>query len=241
MAKRKTNQTVKPTPTSVRAVNKILSKKVPLKCKNVKQKQYATLIKEREIVICSGPAGVGKSYVAIAVAIQLLQDNAASYKKILIITPAVEAEENLGFLPGDLKEKLAPYLASSFDIVDKLVSKAKRIELEESEELIGEALGFIRGKSIDDSILIVEEAQNMSPSQMKTLLTRIGYGSKFIISGDMDQSDRYDSVEKTGLYDAMHRHSNIPELGFFEFDENDIVRNPLITKIVNNYKNLDKD
>ena len=222
-------------------INKILSKKLTLKCKNAKQKEFVNLIKEREIIMCSGPAGVGKSYIAIAAAIQLLQDTTTSYRKILIITPAVEAEENLGFLPGNLKEKLAPYLASSIDIVDKLVSKEKRIKLEESEELIGEALGFIRGKSIDNSILIVEEAQNMSPSQMKTLLTRIGYGSKFIISGDMDQSDRYETMEKTGLYDAMHRHSNIPEIGFFEFDENDIVRNPLITKIVNNYKKIEKD
>tara|TARA_R110000796_G_scaffold58413_4_gene134866 strand:+ start:20535 stop:21257 length:723 start_codon:yes stop_codon:yes gene_type:complete len=239
MAKRQANtNTVK---ANIYEVNKILPKKITLKCKNVKQKQYVNLIKEREIIICAGPAGVGKSYIAIAAAIQLLQDTTTSYKKILIITPAVEAEENLGFLPGNLKEKLAPYLASSFDIVDKLISKENRLKLEESEELIGEALGFIRGKSIDNSILIVEEAQNMSASQMKTLLTRIGYGSKFIISGDMDQSDRYDSIEKTGLYDAMNRHRNIEELGFFEFDENDIVRNPLITKMVNNYKKSDKD
>jgi len=102
-------------------------------------------------------------------------------------------------------------------------------------------LGFIRGKTLDNSILIGEEAQNMSPSQMKSLLTRIGYGSKYIVSGDMDQSDRYDDATKTGLYDAMNRHRNIDEIGFFEFDENDIVRNPLITKMVRNYKKPDTD
>lgn len=221
----------------VRAVNKILPTKVQLKCKTPKQKEYANLIKEKEITFCSGPAGVGKSYVAIAVALQLLQDTSNSYNKILIVKPAVEAEENLGFLPGDLKEKLAPYLASSIDIVDKIIGKYRREQLEESEELLIEPLGFIRGKSIDNSILIAEECQNTSPSQMKNLLTRIGYNSKYIVSGDMDQSDKYDTPQKTGLYDAMHRHNNIKELGFFEFDENDIVRNPLIKKMINNYKN----
>jgi len=220
----------------VREVNVIIPKKVTLKCKNVKQKEFAKLIRENEIVFCSGPAGVGKSYVAIAVALQLLQDNTNSYNKIIVVKPAVEAEENLGFLPGDLKEKMAPYLASSIDIVDKIIGKESRIKLEESEELIVEPLGFIRGKTIDNSILLLEEAQNTSSRQMKTILTRIGYGSKYVVSGDMDQSDKYRDSRQSGLYDAMNRHNNISEIGFFEFDENDIVRNPLITKIVNNYK-----
>ena len=233
--KRSTNGRSKSS-SSVREVNKIIPTKVKLKCKNVKQKEFANLIREKEIVFCSGPAGVGKSYVAIAIALQLLQDNSNSYNKIIIVKPAVEAEENLGFLPGDLKEKMAPYLASSIDIVDKIIGKESRIELEESEELIVEPLGFIRGKTIDNSVLLLEEAQNTSGRQMKTILTRIGYNSKYVISGDMDQSDKYHDVTKSGLYDAMYRHDNIDEIGFFEFDENDIVRNPLITKIVNNYK-----
>tara|TARA_R110000796_G_scaffold11198_7_gene37414 strand:- start:10186 stop:10938 length:753 start_codon:yes stop_codon:yes gene_type:complete len=215
--------------------NEILGKKVRLKCKNIKQKEYANLIKEKEISICAGPAGVGKSYIAIAIAIELLQNN-NSFNKIIIVKPAVEAEENLGFLPGDLKEKMAPYLASSLDIVDKILGKENRIKLEEEELLICEPLGFIRGKSIDNSVLIMEEAQNLSGSQMKTLLTRIGYGAKYIISGDMDQSDKYSRIEDTGLYDAMTKHHNIPEIGLFEFGINDIVRNPLITKILGNYK-----
>lgn len=222
-----------------RVVNKVLTTKVPLKCKNEKQKKFANLIKECEITFCSGPAGVGKSYVAIAVALQLLQDSNNSFNKILILKPAVEAEENLGFLPGNLKEKLEPHLASSIDIIDKIIGESNRIQLEESKEIMVEPLGFIRGKSIDNSIMIIEEAQNTSPFQMKTLLTRIGYNSKFIISGDMDQSDKFRDSTKTGLYDAMTRHRNIDEIGFFEFDENDIVRNPLITKIVNNYKRIE--
>jgi len=216
--------------------SKIIGKKINLKCKNTKQKSYANLIKEKEIIICSGPAGVGKSYVAIAIAIGLLQDGDNSFKKLLIVKPAVEAEESLGFLPGDLKEKMAPYLASSIDIVDKIIGESNRIKLEEAKDLKAEPLGFIRGKSLDNSVVVIEEAQNMSPEQMKTLLTRIGYGSKFIISGDMDQSDKYKRVEDSGLYDALCKHSNIPEIGIFEFDENDIVRNPLISKILMNYK-----
>jgi len=218
------------------SANKIIGSKVRLKCKNEKQKQYANLIKEKEVVICSGPAGTGKSYVSIAVAIELLQNTSNSYNKILIVKPAVEAEENLGFLPGDIKEKMAPYLASSIDIVDKILGKATRIDLEKSEDLMAEPLGFIRGKTIDNAILIMEEAQNMSPTQMKTLLTRIGYNSKYVISGDMDQSDKYDNVKKSGLYDAMMKHSNVEEVGMFEFNENDIVRNPLISKLLRNYK-----
>jgi phosphate starvation-inducible PhoH-like protein len=221
--------------------SRIIGNKVNLKCKNIKQKEFANLIKEKEIVICSGPAGTGKSYVSIAIAIGLLQDADNSYNKLLIIRPAVEADENLGFLPGDLKEKLAPFLAPSIDIVDKIIGESSRIRLEESGDLKGEPLGFIRGKSIDNSIVIVEECQNMTPTQVKTLLTRIGYGSKFVISGDMDQSDRYKRIEDTGLYDAIKKHGHIPEIGVFEFDENDIVRNPLITKILKNYKDNTKE
>jgi phosphate starvation-inducible PhoH-like protein len=239
MGKRQIKAT--PTPTKIREVNKIIPKKVTLKCKNAKQKQYANLIREREITICSGPSGVGKSYVAIAVALQLLQATDNTLNKIIIVKPAVETEENLGFLPGDLKEKLAPYMASSIDIVDKLIGKTKRIALEQSEELVVEPLGFLRGKTIDNSVLVMEETQNTSPFQMKTLLTRIGYNSKYVISGDMDQSDKYRDATKTGLYDVMNRHLNIDEIGFFEFDEGDIVRNPLITKILKNYKIEDND
>ena len=125
-----------------RSVNLILPKKVTLKCKNVKQKEFANLIKEKEITFCAGPAGVGKSYVAIAIALQLIQDSSNSINKMLIVNPAVEAEENLGFLPGNLKEKMAPYMASSIDIIDKIIGKSIRLQLEESEELILEPLGF---------------------------------------------------------------------------------------------------
>ena len=133
------------------------------------------------------------------------------------------------------------FRSSSLDIFDKIIGKNNRIKLEELGLLEVQPLAYIRGKSIDNTILIMEEAQNMSPSQMKTLLTRIGDNSKFIISGDLDQSDRYRNVTQSGLYDALHRHRNIPEIGFIEFSDSDIVRNPVISKILGNYKRESSD
>lgn len=210
-------------------------KKTRLKCKNKKQKDFANLIAEKEVVIASGPAGVGKSYVTIAKAIELLQDSSTPYKSIIISKPAIEAGEKHGFLPGDMKEKMEPYVSSSVDIIDKLIGKGLRTKLMEDNIIRVEALAFIRGKSVDNAILVMEEAQNMSPSQVKTLLTRIGENSKFIISGDLDQSDKYHDVTHSGLYDIMLRHRNIDEIGFFEFNNEDIVRNPIICKILKNY------
>lgn len=220
-------------------ISDILPTKYRLKCKNVKQKEFANLIANKEIIIATGPAGVGKSYVAIAMAFELIQDDSNKYKHIILINPAVEAEEKYGFMPGTLREKLDPFVGSSIDIVDKIVGVDKRIKLEQEGVISVGALGFIRGKTIDNTILIMEEAQNMSPHQMKTLLTRIGANSKFIISGDLDQSDRYNDYKQCGLYDVVNRHKNISEFGFMEFDEVDIVRNPLITLILNNYKNTE--
>jgi len=216
-------------------VNRILPKRVRLKCKNKTQKDFANLITSHEIVIASGPAGVGKSYVAIARAIELLQNKSNSYDKIIIAKPAVEADEKHGFMPGDMREKMEPHISSSLDIIDKIIGKKARLQLEEAEIVLIQPLAFLRGKSIDNSIVIIEEAQNMSPKQMKTLLTRIGSYSKFVISGDLDQSDRYRNVEDSGLYDALHRHKNVREIGFHEFKIQDIVRNPLISKILHNY------
>lgn len=233
MAKKKQTKEIKK---PVDKVNEILPTRYRLKCKNKKQKELANLITEKEIVIATGPAGVGKSYVAIARAIELLQNTSNQYHKIILINPAVEADEKLGYLPGTVREKLDPFVGSSIDIIDKIVGATNRMELEEDGILSVGALGFIRGKSIDNSILVMEEAQNMSPSQMKTLLTRIGYHSKFIISGDLDQSDRYSDFKKSGLFDAVQKHTNLDEVGYIEFNESEIVRNPIISKILDNYK-----
>lgn len=234
MPKRKTvekEEVPKLSPISV-----ILPKRHRLKCKNQKQKVFANLITDKEIVLATGPAGVGKSYIAIARAIELLQNSSNQYNKIIIINPAVEAEERLGFIPGSVREKLDPYVAPSIDIVDKIVGSGKRIDLENAGIIEVGALGFIRGKTIDHTILVMEEAQNMSTNQMKTLLTRIGFSSKFIISGDLEQSDKYNDFKQSGLYDAIDKHGKLDEIGVIEFNESEIVRNPLISKILANYK-----
>lgn len=216
-------------------ITQILPNRIRLKCQNKSQKEFANLILSNQIIIASGPAGVGKSYVAIAKAIELLQSGDNNYQKLMIVRPAIEAGEKLGFMPGNLREKMEPHMSATLDTIDKIIGKKERIRMEEAEILVIQPLAFIRGKSIDNTIVVVEEAQNMSPNQMKTLLTRIGNDSKFIISGDLDQSDKYLNVEDCGLYDAIHRHKNIPEIGFFKFNEEDIVRNPLINKILKNY------
>ena len=221
-----------------RVIDVILPKKHRLKCKNVKQKEFANLINEKEIVIAAGPAGVGKSYIAIARGIELLQNKTSPYDTLIITKPAIEAGEKLGHLPGDMKEKMEPHVASSLDIIDKIIGKANRQKLEELEIIKVEPLGFIRGKTIDNSIVVIEEVQNMSPEQVKTILTRIGENSKYVLSGDLDQSDKYRNVKQSGLYDAMNRHKNIDEIGFFEFEKEDIVRNKIICKILKNYDNV---
>jgi phosphate starvation-inducible PhoH-like protein len=217
-------------------IHEILPTRYRLKCKNHIQKVFANIITDKGIIIAAGPAGCGKSYVAVARAIELLQNKTSPYDTIIISTPAEEAGENLGFLPGTIREKMEPYLASTLAIFDKIIGKRKRLELEGAEIIIIQPLGFIRGSSIDNTILLMEEAQNATPSQMKMLLTRIGENSKFIISGDLDQSDRFKRIEQSGLYDALNRHKNIDEIGFVEFQTKDIVRNPLISKILDNYK-----
>jgi len=219
-------------------INKVLKTKRRLKCKNVKQKEFANLITDKEIIISSGPAGVGKSFVAIARAIELIQNKTNQHETLVIVKPAVEAGEKLGFIPGDMREKMEPHVASSLDIIDKIIGKSARTQLEDAEIIKVEPLGFLRGKTIDNSIVIVEEVQNMSPEQVKTLLTRIGTNSKYVLSGDLDQSDKYKYVNDSGLYDVMNRHRNITEIGFFEFTNDDIVRNKIISKILDNYETV---
>ena len=195
---------------------------------------------EKDIVIAAGPAGVGKSFVTVARALELLKSSSSKYTKIIVSKPAVAADEEHGFVPGTIREKMEPYIASTMDNFDDLIGKQNRLTLEELGYLEVQPLAFIRGKSIKNTILIMEEVQNMTPRQVKTLLTRIGENSKFILSGDIEQSDLFKNPKHSGLYDAMHRHINIPEMGFIEFSEDEIVRHPIISKILANYKEVPK-
>ena len=201
------------------------------------QKIYYDTLKENQITICVGPAGVGKSYIAMKAALDLLGDPTNSYEKIIIVRPAVEAEEKLGSLPGNVEEKLDPYIFPSYYLMNKIIGKEARETLKDMDIIEVFALAYMRGMNIDNSILIFEESQNSTPNQMKLLLTRIGFNSKFFISGDLEQFDRHKDKTQTGLWDAIKRHKNTEDVGIFQFKDEDIVRNPLITKLLKNYEN----
>lgn len=217
-------------------ITEIVKRKTKEKFLSESQKKYYNLLKDNQITICSGPAGVGKSYVAMKAAIDLLADPSTPYEKIIIVRPAVEAEEKLGSLPGNVEEKLDPYIFPSYYLMNKLIGKETRETLKNLDIIEVFALAYMRGMNIDNSILIFEEAQNSTPNQMKLLLTRIGFNSKFFISGDLEQTDRYKDKTHSGLYDAIHKFKGMDDIGVFEFSDSDIVRNPLITKILRKYE-----
>jgi phosphate starvation-inducible PhoH-like protein len=168
-------------------------------------------------------------------AVDLIHDNDNSFEKIIIVRPAVEAEEKLGSLPGNLEEKLDPYIFPSYYLLNKIIGKEAREKLKQIEVIEVFALAYMRGMNIDNSILIFEESQNSSPSQMKLLLTRIGFNSKFFISGDIEQTDRYKDKRQSGLFDAIEKFSDVPDIGVHKFGDEDIVRNPIISKILKKY------
>lgn len=199
------------------------------------QETYWKILGDNQITFCFGPAGVGKSYIAIKRAIDLLYDENNKFEKIIIVRPAVEAEEKLGSLPGGLEEKLDPYIYPSYYLLNKVIGKEAREELKEEGYIEVAALAYMRGWNVDNSILVFEEAQNATPAQIKLLITRIGYNSKFFISGDLEQSDKYRDKTKSGLYDAKQRLEGVKDIGIFEFGNEDIVRNPIIGEILRRY------
>ena len=217
-------------------VNSIVTKRQRKKFLTDSQKEYYDILCKNQITICSGPAGVGKSFVAMRAAIDLLCDPENGYEKIIIVRPAVEAEEKLGSLPGNVEEKLDPYIFPSYYLMNKIIGKEAREKLKEVEIIEVFALAYMRGMNIDNSILIFEEGQNATPKQMKLLLTRIGFNSKFFISGDLEQTDRYKDKTHSGLYDALMKFKDVEDIGVFSFDNKDIIRNPLINKILDKYE-----
>jgi phosphate starvation-inducible PhoH-like protein len=216
-------------------INSVVKRKQKNKFLSPNQEEYYNILKQSEITICSGPAGVGKSFIAMKAAVDLLMEPTNSYEKIIIVRPAVEAEEKLGALPGNLEEKLDPYIFPSYYLLNKIIGKEAREKLKETEIIEVFALAYMRGMNIDNSILIFEEAQNSTPNQMKLLLTRIGFNSKFFISGDLEQTDRYKDKRQSGLYDALQRFQNVSNIGVYDFKNAKNVRNPLISKILEKY------
>lgn len=242
MERRTTRKKVTPTDDSVAKpkskkefITQFIKKQTKEKFLTENQRIYYNILKDNQITICSGPAGVGKSYIAMKAAVELLMDPKNSYEKIIIVRPAVEAEEKLGSLPGNLEEKLDPYIFPSYYLLNKIIGKEAREKLKENDIIEVFALAYMRGMNIDNSILIFEEAQNSTPSQMKLLLTRIGFNSKFFISGDIEQTDRYKDKTQSGLYDAVNRFQDMDGIGTYSFENKDVIRNPLISRILNRY------
>lgn len=212
----------------------VLLKKVNVKCKNQKQKELVHAIDENEITICIGDSGVGKSYVSLAKALEIFKSG--NYEKIYIITPIVETEnENIGFLKGTLEEKLSPYLYSIYYLIDKIVGEETRKKLVDSGIVEPLCISFLRGTNIDNAILIADESQNITIKGIKTLLTRIGFNSKFIISGDINQIDRFNKADDSGLKFIYDNLKDVTNIGFVEFGTDDIVRNPIIGEILNRF------
>jgi phosphate starvation-inducible protein PhoH and related proteins len=190
---------------------------------------------ENDIVFALGPAGTGKTYTAVALAVRALKDK--TIKKIVITRPAVEAGENLGFLPGDLKEKIDPYLRPIYDALEDMISSEKLKAFLEKNTIEIAPLAYMRGRTLDNAFILLDEAQNTTPMQLKMFLTRMGPSSKIIVNGDKTQVD-LPRNQKSGLDDAVAKLHNIKGIAFIELDGRDVVRHPLVVKILEAY---DKD
>ncbi|GAA0408331.1 PhoH family protein [Paenibacillus motobuensis] len=201
----------------------------PIRVKTIGQKHYVTTIKKNDIVFGIGPAGTGKTYLAVVLAISALKEG--SVKRIILTRPAVEAGENLGFLPGDLQEKVDPYLRPLYDALYDVMGPDQTAKALERGLIEIAPLAYMRGRTLDDSFIILDEAQNTTPEQMKMFLTRLGFGSKMVITGDVTQID-LPRGKKSGLIEARTILNNIDEIGFVDFVESDVVRHSLVQKII---------
>ena len=200
--------------------------------KGVAQQTYIQAIRGRDIVFGIGPAGTGKTYLAMAMAIRALQER--QVKRIILTRPAVEAGERLGFLPGDLAEKINPYLRPLYDALHDMMDPARVSALIERGTIEVAPLAFMRGRTLNDSFVVLDEAQNTTPEQMKMFLTRLGFDSKTVITGDVTQVDLPGGV-RSGLRHARTVLSNIPGIEFIYFSHADVVRHPLVQEIIQAY------
>ncbi len=206
--------------------------------RNMAQKLYLQAINDNDIVFGVGPAGTGKTYLAVAAAAAALNDK--QMKRIVLCRPAVEAGERLGFLPGDIAEKINPYLRPLYDSLYDIIGFEKVEKLMERSVIEIAPLAFMRGRTLNDAFIILDEAQNTTPEQMKMFLTRLGFGSKAVVTGDITQVDLPDG-KKSGLREVRRILDGVEGLKFFDFSDRDVVRHPLVAKIVTAYDRNDRE
>ncbi len=204
----------------------------PLKPKTLGQKHYVDSIREKDIVFGIGPAGTGKTYIAVAMAINAYKNK--EVQKIILARPAVEAGERLGFLPGDLQEKVDPYLRPLYDALYDILGQENALRLKEKEVIEVVPLAYMRGRTLDNSFIILDEAQNTTREQMKMFLTRMGFGSKVVVTGDITQID-LPRGKKSGLKEAEQILRSVEEIDFCYLKDVDVVRHELVKKVINAY------
>lgn len=204
----------------------------PIRLKNLIQKTYVDSVKQHDIVFGIGPAGTGKTFLAVVMAVQALRNG--QVKRIILTRPAVEAGESLGFLPGDLQEKVDPYLRPVYDALFQILGKTATERMMERGVIEIAPLAYMRGRTLDDAFVILDEAQNTTSMQMKMFLTRLGFNSKMIVNGDISQIDLPNKV-KSGLIDAKDKLGHVNAIDFVYFMAKDVVRHPVVAEIIKAY------
>jgi phosphate starvation-inducible PhoH-like protein len=210
----------------------------PIKARTENQQRLIDAYFGNDMVFAVGPAGTGKTYLSIALAVKALKEKTA--KKIILSRPAVEAGEKLGFLPGDMKEKIDPYLQPLYDALEDMLPQVKLQEMMEKRVIQIAPLAFMRGRTLSDAVVILDEAQNTTPAQIRMFLTRMGWNTKMIVTGDTSQID-LPKTQKSGLIEALHILNEVEGIGIVRLDRTDIVRHKLVTRIVNTYEAFDKE
>ena len=209
-----------------------------IKARTLNQRKIIDSVQKNDMVVAIGPAGTGKTYTGIALAVKALKNK--NVKRIILTRPAIEAGENLGFLPGDLKEKLDPYMQPLYDSLKDMIPSEKLKKYMEDEVIQIAPLAFMRGRTLDNAFVILDEGQNTTHSQMKMFLTRMGKNAKFIITGDPGQVDLPRNAI-SGIKEAILIFKNTPGVGIVHLDESDVIRNKLVKKIVDAYKNIENN
>ncbi|MCG2168445.1 PhoH family protein [Staphylococcus epidermidis] len=207
-----------------------------IRAKTMGQRIYINAMKRNDLVFAIGPAGTGKTFLAVVYAAKQLRKG--SVKRIVLTRPAVEAGESLGFLPGDLKEKVDPYLRPLYDGLNTVLGREQTQRLIERGVIEIAPLAYMRGRTLDDAFVILDEAQNTTHAQMKMFLTRLGFGSKMVVTGDQTQIDLPKGV-KSGLKEAVKKLSGVSGISIMKMDQSDVVRHPLVSKIINRYEGVE--